>query len=443
MVRLLWCAAVVGILVLTPVGSSSASALTASGESFAPTLRTPLVAELPSTGSPRLPVIVIDFPDQPSTLSTRAIDSVVFGVGDARRAPFESLRSFYLRSSYGKLDLRGDVLGVYRATQPRAELTGSDVQTRLVSEALQAFDEAGADFSRYDADEDGRIDYLIVLWTGPAKRGGVWWGSYTGGGSAVVVDGTRLGAYSWQGVPMDGSARTLVHETGHALGLSDLYDANPAVGPGGGVGAFDPMGDGSCDLNALSKIMLGWIVPRVVSAGVADLVLRPTSDAPDAAIVMPSFSMAAPYGEFYVVQARRRSGNDAAWPYETTSGLQVWHVDATLATTGRYRYNNSSSAHRFLSVVQADGLREIETLDMSNSADLFHTGGEFSERSAAGNELHSGATSGVTLNNVRCGADSVRVSAGALPPKAVRTRNARAARARTVAAARRLAAVRR
>jgi len=432
-------------MLLGSVGPLVGTAVAATVVPRNPKLRTPYTRQLPSLGAVRVPAIVIDFDDARSTMSQADIASTLFGAGKAEKAPMESLSAFYRRSSYGALDLTGDVLGVYHVPTTRVVADeASDAQTSLVEAALASFDASGTDFSRYDADGDGRIDYLIVMWTGTARRGSTWWGSYTVGGSGLAVDGKTLGAYAWVPMPTDFSARTLIHETGHALGLADLYDGNRNVGPGGGVGAFDPMGDGSCDHNALSKIMLGWIEPRVVNAGLEKLSLQPTSIAPEAAIVMPGFSLDAPYREFYVVQARVRTGNDAAWPYSSTPALQVWHVDATQGSNERYTYNNSTTAHKFLRLVEADGKGEIEKLDMSNSTDLFCTGATFSAASAPSSVLYTGDRSGVTVSSIRTATSSVSFSAAAgASARTDRLADARLARKTSLAAARRLAARRR
>jgi len=415
------------VLALGLAASVPSHAMAATAAPTAITLRTPNTPQIPSTGTVRIPAIVIDFSDAPATMDPARITTVLTGAGMAEKAPFESLGVFYGRSSYGKLQLESELLGVYRASSARAAIDQGQpgATAKLIADALQSFDASGTDFARFDGDGDGRIDYLIVMWTGPAARTGMWVGSYTVGGSDLVVDGKTLGAYAWVPVPTDRSARTLVHETGHALGLSDLYDAARTLGPDGGVGAFDPMGDGNCDLNALSKIMLGWIRPRIVSGDVTALNLQPTSVAPDAAIVMPGFSASSPYREFYVVQARVRSGNDAAWPYDKTAGLQVWHVDATLAVGGRYAFNNSSTAHKFLSLEEADGLGEIERGEMSGAADLFRTGSSFSAGSMPSSNRYSGVRTGVTLANIKATTAGVTVNASALASAKLRGRQVR------------------
>ena len=60
-----------------------------------------------------------------------------------------------------------------------------------------------------------------------------------------------------------------IHETGHALGLPDLYDPEETngIGPKGGVGGLDMMDMNSGDLNGYFKFLLGWNRPTVVRWG--------------------------------------------------------------------------------------------------------------------------------------------------------------------------------
>src|SRR5690606_10499646 len=58
---------------------------------------------LPSTGTVRVPVILVDFADAPhlSGQTASEVQSRMFGAGDPSMYPVESLRNFYQRSSYG------------------------------------------------------------------------------------------------------------------------------------------------------------------------------------------------------------------------------------------------------------------------------------------------------------------------------------------------------
>jgi hypothetical protein len=77
---------------------------------------------LPPTGTQKVLVILVDFPDQPHGPNDTVADvqNKFFGDGDASQHPYESLRNFYQRSSYGQLTIQGNVLGWYRAQHDRS-----------------------------------------------------------------------------------------------------------------------------------------------------------------------------------------------------------------------------------------------------------------------------------------------------------------------------------
>ncbi len=349
--------------------SSGPLALTANGWDPTSGMRA-----IPSAGTVRVPVVLIDFTDQPATVTPDALDSMINGPGDPALYPQESLAGFYDRSSYGKLHIQGDILGVYHAPYPRSSVNTKTTQSEMdiIEEALRYFDEQGTDFSVYDADHDGDIDYTIAIWSGPrGEWSSFWWGWYRPGmRSTGTFDGKYVGAHSWQWEPPGGSVATVIHETGHALGLPDVYDYDKTVGPGGGVGAWDQMESGDCDHNAFSKLLLGWLTPKVVSDGTQALTLRPTSEAPDAAIVMPDYSLDDPFRELFLIQTRARTLNDSSAPFPTTPALMVWHIDPLIDYDGTFRWNNSYTSHKFLRLMEADGLEHLEAGGAADSADL-------------------------------------------------------------------------
>ena len=129
-----------------------------------------------------------------------------------------------------------------------------------------------------------------------------------------TVDGKRLDTYSWQweAKPYAGTFNPLVviHETGHALGLPDLYDYDGSVGPDGGVGGLDMMDANWGDHNCFSKFVLDWITPASISSGAHTVTLSASGTSQDAVVVMPGISAGNQFEEFYMVQNRYRVNND-------------------------------------------------------------------------------------------------------------------------------------
>jgi M6 family metalloprotease-like protein len=371
---------------------------------------------MPSEGTVTVPVVLIDFTDHPATLTEAQLDSLVNGPGDPANYPLESVKGFYQRSSYGKLDIQGDVLGIYHAPYARSVISTAEDSTGeedLIDEAFTYFDQNGTDFSRYDNNGDGTIDYAIVFWAGPRGDWSTFWWGHFAGGSNGEWDGKTLGTHSWQWEPdwTDGPS-VVLHETGHALGLPDLYDYDDEVGPPGGVGGWDMMDTNSCDHNAFSKMLLGWIAPTVVSSASVDVTLRPTSTAPDAAVVMPAFSLSQPFREMFVAQARRAGGNDAAlWAgFPSSTRLMVWHVDA-LPAGGSFMWNNSYTSHKLVRLMEADGDEDIEQGWGGNTFDLFAEGQTFGPSTTPSSTTYFGTSSGVTLSGIALSGDDLTFNA--------------------------------
>ena len=354
---------------------------------------------LPTKGQVKVLALLIEFKDYKSALSASYYDSLLFKVGGTES--YLSLRDFYLQSSYNQLDITGNTLGWYTTAYPRSNVTPEDSVGRenLIKEVLEYYDSQGHDFSQYDNDNDGKIDYFIVIWAGPIQGwGSFWWGYQESFRDSYIIDGKELDLYSWQ---MESrSAQIVIHETGHALGLPDYYDYDNTVGPNGGVGGIDMM-DGTGDHNCFSKFLLDWITPAVFSTGNNSISLRASGNYPDAAIFMPDATVDNPFYEFFMIQNRYRTGNDDLWPLPG-DGFLIWHVDAQLAWTGyNFKYNNSNTDHKLLRLVQADGLEEIETGDgRADAEDYFVQGDTFGPETTPSSDRYDGTSTQVGVQNI-------------------------------------------
>lgn len=391
--------------VLRQQGFSSVEAEMIAGEYTPP----PAWSGMPTTGNVKLFALLIDFPDYPAVTSQSTIHGMLFGDGNPADAPYESLSAFYSRSSYGLLDFSdGATLGWYRPGYSRSTVPQTMAgRENLIKEALNYFNTQGHDFSQYDNNGDGKIDYFLVIWTGPAGAWATfWWGYATSfSDSSYLLDGKRLGKYSWQweGNPYGNQFGPLVtiHETGHALGLPDYYDYNAGVGPKGGVGGLDMMDHNWGDHNAFSKWVLDWIDPVVVASGTQTVTLNPSATSTDAVLIMPGITSGDLFEEYFLVQNRHRVGNDVHYPND---GLLIWHVDATLDSYGtNYAYNNSDKSRKLLRLMEADGLEEIERALAYNSADAgdyYVPGSSFGPATAPSSKSYGGLNTGVTVTNI-------------------------------------------
>lgn len=292
---------------------------------------------MPSTGTVHTFALLIEFQDYTHSVTQATIDDMLYGAGNVANYPKESLANYYDRSSYSLLDLsNGATLGWYQTAYDRSSVVETDAgRENLIKEALNHYDGLGHDFSQYDNDGDGDIDYFIVMWTGPDTGWGSFWWGYQAGwdDGAYMLDGKTLQKYSWQWE--SDNPTVVIHETGHALGLPDYYDYDVGLGPEGGVGGFDMMDANRWDHSCFNKWILEWLTPTVVSGGIQDLTLNPTATHQEAVLIWPGVGLGDIFSEYYMVQNRQEVENDDdddGW--FNVDGLAIWHVDATLNDDG-------------------------------------------------------------------------------------------------------------
>ena len=393
---------------------SRLSLLSADGPAMAPL---PNWEGMPTTGTNRVLILLVDFPDYNHVNDASVVTDKLFGDGNAQEFPVESLRSYYRRSSYGLLTIEGTALGWYRMQHPRNWYTTqyadrNEANRAVMAEAIHHFD-PGHDYTQYDNNGDGEVDYFAVIWAGPDNGwGNFWWGYQWELNDPITADGVRFRTFSWQWesrpVGAEFTPDTIIHETGHALGLPDYYDYDPNVGPGGGVGGLDMMDAGQGDHNAFSKFMLEWLTPQVISGGRTSVVLRASADHPDAAALMPNYDGSTAYREYFLVQNRHRTENDRTLP---SDGLLIWHVDARTNFRGDdFLYDNSYTPHKLLRLMEADGWEEIENGDgRADAGDYYNHGQVFGPDTNPNSRAYNGQATGVTVDEIPGDAPSMTV----------------------------------
>jgi M6 family metalloprotease-like protein len=359
---------------------------------------------MPTTGNVKILALLIEFSDILSTNTAASINGKLFGDGVPADAPRESVRNYYRRASFNQLEIGGNTLGWYRTAYPRSSVPQTYAgREALIKEALNSFDAAGHDFTQYDNDGDGAIDYFVVIWTGPDNGwANFWWGYQTSfSDGSYLLDGKRLRDYSWQweARPTPGTfyPTVVIHETGHALGLPDYYDYDASVGPGGGLGGLDMMDGNWGDHNCFSKFLLDWLTPTVVSGGLNTVSLRSAGSFGDA-VIFSKGATSQPFAEYFMVQNRTRTGNDTPYPAD---GLLVWHLDARLNGGGsNYLYDNSYTSHKLLRLMEADGLEQIEAGLGANAGDYYVTGKTFGPGSYPSIARYDSAPNPMLVNTI-------------------------------------------
>ena len=138
----------------------------------------------PSTGEQKLLVIPVYFSDFPLNKCSitdpeearKNIYKAFFGSSvksnDENMTGWESVSSFYEKSSYGKLKITGEVAPWYavNSTLMQAAQNGQkgDPSIKILRDAVDNYKKTNfAEISNYDSDKDGYIDGVVIVYANP------------------------------------------------------------------------------------------------------------------------------------------------------------------------------------------------------------------------------------------------------------------------------------
>lgn len=313
---------------------------------------------MPVTGNIKAFAVRVGFSDHPlddSILYSEAQLTAMLNdeSGSSSAAfPYESLYGYYARSSYQQLALKGDVYE-YTASKTRQEYDGQEGEEALLREVLEGLDEA-VDYTQYDADGNGCLDAIYLNFAGESSGWGTTWWSHknTFMQSDFLVDGLTPQGFVFLRTEENGTP-TLIHETGHLLGLPDYYSyQNQAYE--NGLASFDMMNDNQGDQNGFSKWLLGWLGEEdilQISKNNVDtpIALTPLcSDLLDGSKKIAVISPEAKgiFSEYYLVQYETGINNQTAiMQGRYADGFRIFHVNAVLNEEGtNFRHANVSLA---------------------------------------------------------------------------------------------------
>lgn len=395
---------------------------------------------MPANGNARALVIPVEFTDYkaPSGIKEK-LNTAFFGASG--QTGWESLYSYYYKTSYGKLNISGTVTDVFNTGKKSSYYENiysndpnSAPEYEIIKAALEFFD-GSIDYNDYDADGDGYIDALYIIYTAPVdyENADYWWAFtyeyFTE--TEEKYDGVEADFYTFLGYEffdetlMDNTTKisinteTIIHESGHILGITDYYDYDADNGPAGGIGGGDMMDANVGDNNPFTKMLLGWAAPTLVQDS-AEITLSSFGKTGECIILAKDWNGSV-FGEYYVIDYytpdglnELEKGNVGLF---SVDGIRIYHVDATLKNSSSeeydgiwdiYSYDNSSTAHKLLSLVQANGRNNIETNnDYSSNKDLFTSGSVIS-----GLKWYDGTSVDftVTVSSISNGAATLSVS---------------------------------
>lgn len=355
------------------------------------------VKYFPHSGSPKALVILVEFSDTPFQsgekaknvfehfLKGKAEDNLPDGY-EAYTGSYKnknnlrnkgSVSDYFYDMSKGTYTPQFDVVGPYKLNQPSLYYgKGENDNTyALVSDACKAADK-DVDFSRYDADGDGMVDLVYIIYAGyPASMSGnpndIWPKSGPGNDSFGTYDGKkvcRFGVHAELNFGRELNQKNgfllsgiglFCHEFSHTLGLPDLYptidaskvdNQNPEMWDlmdGGEYtynGGYCPTPYSPWEMDAM-----GWAKPIELSDEKQTVTLKSYGKERIA------YKIKGENKEYLLLQNIQIGGWWTGVAYVYKTGMLVWRIDYNNEDVNLFDNPNNTLGKPKVMIVPADG----------------------------------------------------------------------------------------
>ncbi len=369
----------------------------------------------PTTGTINVLVLPIEFSDYPFSASDiQDIKDLTGGTAEDTKY-WESLGSFYEKSSYGNLKFEFTYADKYSLGKTASSYYSSRSSTQdwadyAINQAVTQYKKSNST-TKFDSNGDGFIDAVIALYSAPHMQESSAIASIDSSGDCFwayqyyVYDNIESAnpsspvpfCYFWaslyffyEGTGSKAShtgvdAHTLTHEMGHVLGADDYYnyDQNDSGTKAEPSGQNVMMGYNILDHDAFTKLSYGWVKPYIPDSSCV-ITLNPTESSGDCILLADSWNGTA-FDEYVILEFYTPTGlnyKDSHTRYSTRSlgysqpGIRVTHVDARLAKV-TYEYSDyygwSYKSHTMLTDTQVQNgvgsisLTSAQQIEVANS----------------------------------------------------------------------------
>lgn len=364
---------------------------------------------LPSMGTFDVLVIPVEINGVPFDMDYLDKLELVFN-GKSEETGWESVSSFYAKSSFGLLNLSFDIVDKIETNNGKTYFEDkkdtwdeNNGDGYAIKEVLTKAD-PNIDFSKYDVNDDEYIDSIIFVYSVDyrTESSDLWWAwvylASQGDAKDIELDGLTFEYYMWvsysfledplSGEDLPANAETYIHELGHLLGLPDLY---PYETSGNGpLGGWDMMDNNNGDHGPFNKLILGWLNPLIGEQGTYRVKLDSYStdlDGKDSVIIIPrssnAFNDGNAWDEFIMIMFYTPEGLYEGHMNDRfkirNAGVVIYHVDARLANNPDFwtyfMQDNEGKTNLLVGLLEADKNNSIPGNTSVSQSDILTSGG--------------------------------------------------------------------
>ena len=345
------------------------------------------ITALPNKGEMKMLVIPVKFTNTDDYISNYSnvrsdINSVFFGTNE--QVGWRSVKTFYEEESKNIVTITGTTSNWYECGYSASDCYSDSNIVTLKQNAVEWFftNNPSEDRKSYDADHDGYIDGLCLIFGSPDFRAGklgedassLWamvktrsdqkkdvnkpvadkymWASYDSmyPTKAKALERTEKSEYTEAGMHSNAlsyltlDTRTYIHETGHMFGLDDYYSSTEAEIYYAGHTNVQTMNMLSHD--PYSLLLYGWAEPYIPEYS-QTITIKDFQDDHEVIMLKPTVEMSnSPFDEYILIDLYAPTGlneynsvehpllyGDTKQEDLTTPGVRIWHVDARLLDT--------------------------------------------------------------------------------------------------------------
>ena len=354
-----------------------------------------------SQGTVRGLTIIVDFADNSTSITRKAVEEMFNGENYNAHGNFCSVNEYFKIISAGKLNYVNTVVGPVKLSKNRSFYIGKLLVKEALDLAVSQFD---LDLSDFDSRKEGIVDAVNFLYAGKSQYNGQLWPHNSvarfeyGGVRTHYYQLTGLGSHA-----VDLRIGTICHENGHLLcRFPDMYDYGKRDGDNEssqGIGRYCLMGSGNhLDRGRTPSPVCSYL--RALAGWVDNVVLLESSGkitAPHGAYdTVFKYETEIP-NEYFMVENRSRIGLDAHLP---DNGLAIYHCD----TFGSNEWQDGTrNRHYQCALLQADGHLDLENnRNVGDSTDMFTevAGVALSDETTPSSRMWNGMDSGLLVSEV-------------------------------------------